>query len=458
MHEKRQNGQKTSQTVSFKSHHLDINLIRLIEGKNAYIALCHSKEDAIKMNTKKCLETLKKLDLTIANSLAFEARKAIVARNYDYRITSHLNEEILAEFNKNYPETPCTKVVVLGKNKLIMRIIFSEQDEAKTIAKDGFSLFHVRVPAYNIQIDEFNEVPMCMRCYKLNAHPTRRCPATEDVCSECAVTGHRHTDCTSATKKCLNCNGDHRTTAPQCPSRKQEANNMRRSTAQSNVREGVTYSSAAQNGLPTMQTPNFMNMSMLKMSSAIMYAHSMNAVFPGTFNTELNKVLALNNLPQMIFPDNPPSAQIITKFDQMNQANPTETRTIEPMETVVNNTQISAPSTPTKKEKTVAKSSDDSPLRKKKKTDPRFEHSSDKMGLQIFTNPKTQFIKPKTVTWVLPKDSYKFIYTNEEYKKEEVTELLKNAKILLHPGSIHVSTSAEDYRKLNSGLRKIQSG
>ena len=96
---------------------LQINLLKLIEAKNAYIALCQSQDDAVKLNTKEGKETITKLGLSLANPLAFEARKAIVARNFNNWITSHTAVEIQAEFNDKYPDTPCTKVIIMGKYK-----------------------------------------------------------------------------------------------------------------------------------------------------------------------------------------------------------------------------------------------------------------------------------------------------------------------------------------------------
>ena len=305
---------------------LQINLIRLIEGRNSFIALCHTEEDASKLNSKDGQETAKKLGLAIANSLAFEARKAIIAKNYDFWITTHSTDEIKDDFNNRYPATQCTKVITMGKNKQFMKIVFNDQEHAKTVAKNGFSIFHVRVPSCNIQIDEFVEVQMCMKCYKINEHATRHCKSTITICSECSETGHRWNECKSNTKRCINCEGDHKTTAPQCPIRKKEVNKKRQQATQNTVRAGISYSSVATNAAPSMTT----NMSVptgsiLKISAAIMYAHTINAMKPGSFNTEVNNILLLNNLPQMIFPNNPPSMMLLNAMDQTNNDNQVNT-------------------------------------------------------------------------------------------------------------------------------------
>lgn len=45
--------------------------------------------------------------------------------------------------------------------------------------------------------------------------------------------------------------------------------------------------------------------------TCMIHAHLMNIVNPGTYNTEMNKLLKANSLPSVILPDNPPSQGII---------------------------------------------------------------------------------------------------------------------------------------------------
>ena len=403
---------------------LEVNLIRLIEGKNSFIALCHSEDDALKMNTEDGAKLLNKLGLTIANTLAFEARKAIVARNFDFYITDHSTDAILKDFNKRYPENPCNKVIIMGKNKNLMKIIFNNQQDAKHFADNGFSLFHVRIPPYNIQVDEFIDVPMCMKCYQLNNHTTKQCKSSDIVCSECSEVGHRHFDCKSSIKKCINCGGNHKTTAPQCPKRKQEAHNMRQKSSQ--IREGTTYSAAAKSTATINPIINNspISESIIKITAAMIYAHNVNSVNPGSFNIEINKVFAMNNLPQMKFPDNPPSEDILTKIVQRQQPNQMETQD------------------------TCNSDNDHSPIRKRKKRDPRNQLTSDELGLNIYIDPSIEYNQPRTAIKKLPKTRYKFTYTNENYTKEEIKELLENSQILIQPDRIIIILTREQYKDL----------
>ena len=42
-----------------------------------------------------------------------------------------------------------------------------------------------------------------------------------------------------------------------------------------------------------------------------MHAHLINIAYPGSFNTEVNKLLKMNGFEEMVFPDNPPSGDIM---------------------------------------------------------------------------------------------------------------------------------------------------
>ena len=400
---------------------LEINLLRLIETKSAFIALCHSQDDAVKLNSREGKDTVTNLGLSLANSPALEARKAIVAKNFDDWITCHSPEEIQAEFNSRYPNTECTKVIIMGRNKNLMKLIFSDTEEAKSIADNGFSVFHVRVPPYNINIDEFVDVPLCMKCYKLNDHQTRHCTLTVIICSDCSVIGHHWKDCTSTNKRCINCDGGHKTTAPQCPKRKEEANKIRKQAAQKQ-NSGLSYSSAVKSNMPSMQNFNISNDSALKIMTAVIHAHTMNAINPGSYNTAMNQILTANNLPNMVFPDNPPSRKFLNlQLQQTNNDKEADNQAI------AQTTQ----SIPTNQEE------EESPVRKRKKRDPR-EHTSKKIGLSIIFEPGTKFNRPNSATRQLPRNkNYMFTFTNNEYSREEIEKLLQNNNILIDPEDIY---------------------
>ena len=62
----------------------------------------------------------------------------------------------------------------------------------------------------------------CFNCYKFEEHTTKNCPVKTIQCFECGQGGHKWTECKSEVKKCLNCEGAHRTLVMACPIKKEK--------------------------------------------------------------------------------------------------------------------------------------------------------------------------------------------------------------------------------------------
>ena len=147
-------------------------------------------------------------------------------------------------------------------------------------------------------------------------HFTSQCPKPKDhkVFSECSVTTHSWIECTSTSKKCLNCRKDHSTLTAKCSERKdiikqKRANNQNPKTfySQATKTQPQSYYSTA--------IPNNCNGDNAKIFTCIMHGHLQNIAEPCIYNTELNKLLTMNNLPNIDESSNPSPAQIINKIN-----------------------------------------------------------------------------------------------------------------------------------------------
>lgn len=80
------------------------------------------------------------------------------------------------------------------------------------------------IPDSKIKAEEYILITTCMRCYKVEDHYTKDCKNEEEykICSECASVEHTWRVCNTDLKKCINCNGNHRTLAYNCPVKKKE--------------------------------------------------------------------------------------------------------------------------------------------------------------------------------------------------------------------------------------------
>ena len=66
----------------------------------------------------------------------------------------------------------------------------------------------------------------CQICLKLG-HGKSDCEQKEKVCVICASNSHVAQECTAGTPKCTNCDGDHKSTSPECPVLKKERDNKK---------------------------------------------------------------------------------------------------------------------------------------------------------------------------------------------------------------------------------------
>ena len=127
------------------------------------------------------------------------------------------------------------------------------------------------------------------------------------------------------------------TLAYQCPIRK-----AARALKLEEIKEkkAQTYSNAAGNKstvtLPQISQPLIDPDTTSKIISCMLHAHLLNTAVPGSYESELNKTLALNNLPQIKIPANPPSAAILKIQDTIqtttNAPSPTQSPQQEDVE------------------------------------------------------------------------------------------------------------------------------
>ena len=147
-------------------------------------------------------------------------------------------------------------------------------------------------------------------------HITSQCtkPATYIICSECSQEGHKFNQCPNkATPKCLNCNNSHSTTSMKCPKRKEIIRHQLRKSKQ-------TFSNAVKQ--TTIQDPTPTHPQSYNVMTILISAHMHNVAFPGEFNKIANQTLRENGLPEMKFPNNPPSATILQKLKLESQPEP----------------------------------------------------------------------------------------------------------------------------------------
>lgn len=200
--------------------------------------------------------------------------------------------------------------------------------------EQGLKMFSLRIPHHQIQREEFIPITTCMRCYKIEQHLTKDCPQpkTFAICYECRVEGHRFTTC-SAQAKCVNCWEGHRTLAYKCLERRRAVVTAKEAKK---TRQPQTYSGATTSAspVPIPSLPAIQVDTITSIFTSMAHAHFQNSINPGSFETELNKVLTANKLPAIKIPEVPDPSQLLPSILLPAPASTSITTTPQPLSPV----------------------------------------------------------------------------------------------------------------------------
>lgn len=294
----------------------NIALQKLIDVQSGFIAICLREEDVEKLLSEDTSRALGKIGIETKVPTEIASQRSIICRKLDVWVGKHTPAEIKAEVQKNHSWAKVREVVKFGQYTHIVKIIFETTQMAQK-ATEGIFMFHMGISKEQIQIEEFINVQICFTCYKMESHQSKDCPNKQSpICSECGEKGHKWTECTNTIKMCINCGGAHRTMAMACPIKKEIIKNKKeQKSAALEKRENLTYAKVAKEAIsqdktsrPILQINKDTRTDIL---ICIMHAHVINMGRPGSYATELNKMLKQNNLQEMWFPENPPSNEIL---------------------------------------------------------------------------------------------------------------------------------------------------
>ncbi len=309
-----------------------VYITKLIPLSDGYIIITGSEDEQDKIFKEKTENELKGEGFQTITPPELKASRSVIIPSTENHIYKNNEADILEEiYQNNTWTTNSIDSIFKFPNSRTLKITFKETSYAKKAQTDGLRLFQMSIPHYNIKQEVFYNITTCFRCYELEDHFTNQCkkPTDYKICSECSSTSHTWRECLSLNKKCLNCQGAHRTLAAKCPMRKDIIKNKRTNSKQSTAtysqitKQQLQTPSSQQPNTSSPNTPQLSNEMYAKIYTCIMHAHMHNLGEPGRYNTELNNMLAMNSLPQIKAPPNPPSAKIINKLPQVNSTSHT---------------------------------------------------------------------------------------------------------------------------------------
>ena len=297
-------------------------LVYKIEEQNRnHFVVVSSDEVVEKLLTSKIKEAFRREDFEILTPPQFNAERTVVIRNIDPIITEVDIEELKNDVERRNEWAKITEMIKIPNMPKILKIKFENATMTKAACEKGLLIYNQSVPPANVEKDIFVNITPCFKCYKYN-HKTDDCLTPDAIlCSECSANTHTFRNCTSETKKCLNCQGNHRTFAARCPIRKnlikekkKEIRERSRSRSRTrNAADTMSYAQALQRetqGTSDSVMASFNRTDFVKITSAITYAHIMEGVVPGSFHENVAEMYRINGLPEVKFPDYIPPPHI----------------------------------------------------------------------------------------------------------------------------------------------------
>lgn len=424
---------------------------RIINAQDGFIVLTRSDEEIDKIFQEKVFQELKKNNFQAVLPPELKAKRTILTFNTDDFIFHHTEKEIEEELlaKNQWMKEGIDSIFKIPRTK-IMKITFKEAVAAKKATDNGILGFHMSIPPHAIKIEEYVPLLTCLKCYAIEDHTTPKCPKSQTfkICSECSSPDHTWRDCNAgANKKCVNCKGEHRTLANKCPMRKKAIEEKRQLKKNTNTKTYSNVTTSNTNIAPTNISSSFPvleKQTATKMIACMMHAHLINAINPGSYNSELNRALKLNNLPPVNLPDNPPSQKILdlTKDNQTPTPN-------ENTQNTSNNTTQDNTNPPQHTEHTEQEDIS------QKEMPPLEKISGEAIGLQIITKksegwPKEQTFSLHRLKVGIDNGLYKFRYRNPTYTEEEILLYILNNDIDLT--NCWCTTDDTQFNKIRNGL------
>jgi len=304
---------------------------KVIETRGAFVVIC-SEQTVEELLKATIISQFKEANLEILIPPETNANRTIVVRGIDERILDHSCDEIKEELQRCNDWAQVNEVIIIPNIKHLIKIKFANTTSVKKSVDNGLLLFNQSFSGKSIEKELFINLTPCYRCYSYD-HKTTNCPTPDKkICSECANEGHTYRECKNQEKKCINCGSNHRTLAARCPIRKGIIRDKEKQIRETRKqKQDKTYSGAVANNLLPPQNPIPLNSTTpiidslgnegnklpenasIKILTSIIYAHHIDSMYPGQFQTQVDHMFKINGLPKVKFPQNIPPLKDVGK-------------------------------------------------------------------------------------------------------------------------------------------------
>ena len=307
-------------------------LIYTIKQPNSQTFILITSDDIVdRMLSSNIKDKLKQDHFEVFTPPEYNANRTVVLRNIDSLISEIDTEELKNDLERRNEWLKVNEVIKIPNVPKILKLRLETTEMVKKAEDSGILIWNQSIPPSSVQKEIYIFLNICYKCYSFE-HKTENCPTPNVIiCSECAAPSHTFRECTSTTKKCINCEGEHRTLAARCPIRKnllkeKERNIRERSRSRSKSRQRTYAQATATTNEKTKEVSSGITREdHVKIVSSITYAHLVEGILPGSFNTTIREMYRLNGLPQVKFPSYIPSPntdkdKIQEEIDKMTKA------------------------------------------------------------------------------------------------------------------------------------------
>ena len=283
----------------------NIKCFKLVELKSDIFQVwCNTDSDVDLLFSEACVKELKKIHCEPQLPPEVRAKRTVMLRRIDDIIMSKEERDIIAELQEKNDWLRIADIFVFP-NTPTVKLVFTTNEMAVKALSNGVKLFNLSIPPSNIAQKEYINLIACYKCYTIEDHQAATCnkPKEYKICSICAMTGHTFKQCTSNTKKCINCGGPHSTLAMSCPDRKRIIRERKRNSINQKTYSAATNPNNS-NSLPSPSVGG--GAAMIKTFMCVTISTMKNAEVPGSFETTLNRLLQANGLPNFSMGGVPP--------------------------------------------------------------------------------------------------------------------------------------------------------
>ena len=271
-------------------------------------AIFKKNDDIDVILSDKGSEVLKKLNFVARIPPEVRARRSLFLRRIDAYVGAHTAAEIKTELETQNNWLKVREVFTIKDYTHVLKIECKEVQMADRALREGVLCFYNKVAPGQIEREAYVSLQLCFRCYKYEAHPTSECPEGNiQWCSECGAKDNTFRDCKNPAKCCLNCGGPHRTMAVACKVKRElMKTKMNKQNEQKEQQKHQTYTSVARTAasaaiaqtITPTQPIRIEDERGLKAVVPIPHAHIHNLIVPGTYKTELTRLLGKLDIDQ----------------------------------------------------------------------------------------------------------------------------------------------------------------